>query len=105
MSWRQMLHATLALTLALASIAHFGGAIAATDKNSQPIPCEAIDSVGRAKMSPDGTITLQLRSLWPTRLPKLSSFLHLTIRNTPISNAISPELSLAKPSQCCRGAD
>ena len=65
MSWRQMLHATLALTLALASIAHFGGAIAATDKNSQPIPCEAIDSVGRAKMSPDGTITLQLRSLWP----------------------------------------
>lgn len=65
MSWRQMLHATLALALALASIAHFGGAIAATDKNSQPIPCEAIDSVGRAKMSPDGTITLQLRSLWP----------------------------------------
>ena len=30
-----------------------------------PIPCEAIDSVGRAKMSADGTITLRIRSLWP----------------------------------------
>ena len=61
MSLRKM----LLTALALASVAHFGGAVAATDKNSQPIPCEAIDSVGRARMSPDGTITLQLRSLWP----------------------------------------
>jgi hypothetical protein len=30
-----------------------------------PIPCEAIDSVGTANMAADGTITLQLRSLWP----------------------------------------
>jgi len=65
MSLRKMLLTAVALALALASVAHFGGALAATDKNSQPIPCEAIDSVGRAKMSPDGTITLQLRSLWP----------------------------------------
>lgn len=30
-----------------------------------PIPCEAIDSVGSAKMSEDGTITLRLYTLWP----------------------------------------
>jgi hypothetical protein len=30
-----------------------------------PIPCEDIDSVGTAKMAADGTITIQLRSLWP----------------------------------------
>lgn len=30
-----------------------------------PIPCEAIDSVGSARMSADGTITLRIRSLWP----------------------------------------
>ena len=33
--------------------------------SNAPIPCEAIDSVGTAKMAADGTITLQLRSLWP----------------------------------------
>jgi hypothetical protein len=33
--------------------------------NNLPIPCEAIDSVGTAKMSADGTITLRIRSLWP----------------------------------------
>src|ERR1700756_4851485 len=61
MSLRQMLFATFSLALA----ANCAGAFAATDLNSQPIPCEAIDSVGRAKMSADGTITLQLHSLWP----------------------------------------
>jgi hypothetical protein len=30
-----------------------------------PIPCEAIDSVGTARMSADGTITLRVHSLWP----------------------------------------
>ena len=65
MSLRKMPFAALALTLASASAAHFGGALARTDQNSQPIPCEAIDSVGRASVSADGTITLQLRSLWP----------------------------------------
>jgi hypothetical protein len=59
MSLRQVLLTMLSLTL----IANF--AVAATDKSSQPIPCEAFDSVGRAKMSADGTITLQIRSLWP----------------------------------------
>jgi hypothetical protein len=33
--------------------------------NGPPIPCEAIDSVGNASMSADGTITLRVRSLWP----------------------------------------
>jgi hypothetical protein len=61
MSLRQMFFATLSVALA----ANCHGAFAATDLNSQPIPCEAIDNVGKAKMSADGTITLQLRSLWP----------------------------------------
>jgi hypothetical protein len=38
---------------------------AATAGGSLPIPCEAIDSVGRAQMSGDGTITLRLHTLWP----------------------------------------
>jgi hypothetical protein len=38
---------------------------AAAAADSVPIPCEAIDSVGRAQMSADGTITLRLHSLWP----------------------------------------
>jgi hypothetical protein len=50
------------LTSSLATT--FAGHALAADRN-QPIPCEDIDSVGRAKMSADGTITLQLRSLWP----------------------------------------
>jgi len=60
MSLRQMLFAVLACSL---GTPFAGGALAAD--NSQPIPCEDIDSIGRAKMSADGTITLQLRSLWP----------------------------------------
>jgi hypothetical protein len=51
-----------ALTSSLAT--NYAGALAA-DRSSQPILCEDIDSVGRATMSADGTITLQLRSLWP----------------------------------------
>src|SRR5204862_1343239 len=62
MSLRQILYAALASSMA----ANFlGTASAADERNSQPIPCDNIDSVGRAKMSTDGTITLQLRSLWP----------------------------------------
>jgi hypothetical protein len=52
-------------TLASSFTTSFAGAAAAADRSSQPIPCEDIDSVGRAKMAADGTITLQLRSLWP----------------------------------------
>ena len=73
MSLRQILFAALVVALAVTLIdalasslaAGFAGAALAADRNSQSIPCEDIDSVGRAKMSPDGTITLQLRSLWP----------------------------------------
>jgi hypothetical protein len=64
MSLRQTLFAIITAALAT-SLANFSGNAASTDKNSQPIPCDDIDSVGRAKMSADGTITLQLRSLWP----------------------------------------
>jgi hypothetical protein len=65
MSLRQMLFAALAVILAASLATSFAGYAGAADGNSQPIPCEDIDSVGRAKMSGDGTITLQLRSLWP----------------------------------------
>jgi hypothetical protein len=37
----------------------------AGQESAVPIPCEAIDSVGTAKMSEDGTITLRLHALWP----------------------------------------
>src|SRR5215470_13100322 len=57
--------AALIAALASSPATNFAGAVAAADRSSQPIPCEDIDSVGRAKMSADGTITLQLRSLWP----------------------------------------
>jgi hypothetical protein len=73
MSLRQIVFAALVVALAVALVdaptpslaGGFASAALAADRNSQPIPCEDIDSVGRAKMSADGTITLQLRSLWP----------------------------------------
>ena len=65
MSLRQIIFAALVAALASSLAASFAGAALAADRSSQPIPCEDIDSVGRAKMSADGTITLQLRSLWP----------------------------------------
>jgi hypothetical protein len=73
MSLRQTFFAAVVVALALALIealapslvTTFAGAAVAADRSSQPIPCEDIDSVGRAKMSADGTITLQRRSLWP----------------------------------------
>jgi hypothetical protein len=71
MSLRQTFFAALVMAPAGALIAasspatNFVGAAAAADQSSQPIPCEDVDSVGRAKMAADGTITLQLRSLWP----------------------------------------
>jgi hypothetical protein len=73
MSLRQILFAALVVALAGALIeglassraAGFVGVALAADRSSQPIPCDDIDSVGRATMAADGTITLQLRSLWP----------------------------------------
>jgi hypothetical protein len=34
-------------------------------KRDAPIRCEDLDSVGTARMSANGVITLHLRSLWP----------------------------------------
>ena|SRR5579862_3368670 len=65
MSLRQMLFVVMTATAALSTAANFAGIPVAADRSSQPIPCDDIDSIGRAKMSADGTITLQLRSLWP----------------------------------------
>src|ERR1700733_9087927 len=39
--------------------------MAVAGSSNLPIPCEAVDSVGTAKMSADGTITLRVHSLWP----------------------------------------
>jgi hypothetical protein len=64
MSLRQMLFVAIVVALASSPATSLAGP-AAADRSSQPIPCDDIDSVGRAKMSADGTITLQLRSLWP----------------------------------------
>jgi hypothetical protein len=61
MSSRQMLLNAIVLSL----VSSFAGSPAAAQRIGQPIPCDDIDSVGRAKMSSDDTITLQLRSLWP----------------------------------------
>jgi hypothetical protein len=55
--------AGLALSALAFLVADLTGAVA--DGTSPPIPCEAIDSVGTATMSADGTITLHVRSLWP----------------------------------------
>jgi hypothetical protein len=51
------------LALALLAAKLTGAAVA--NESDPPIPCEAIDSVGTAKMSADGTITLRLHALWP----------------------------------------
>jgi hypothetical protein len=57
-----MSYVRLAVALFAGSLA--GGAVA-QDTNNPTIPCSAIDSIGTAEMSNDGTITLHLRSLWP----------------------------------------
>ena len=51
--------------LALLALALFAAGRAAADGNNPPIPCEAVDSVGTATMSADGTITLRVHALWP----------------------------------------
>jgi hypothetical protein len=75
MSLRQMPYGRLAMAaISTASFAVGAGAqfkkdLPQTDLPQKdlppPIPCEDIDSVGTAKMAADGTITIQLRSLWP----------------------------------------
>jgi hypothetical protein len=49
--------AILALSSAATADAQF--------KRDAPIRCEDLDSVGTARMSANGVITLRLRSLWP----------------------------------------
>lgn len=53
------------LRLAGLVFAVFANLDAAAAGDSIPIPCEAIDSIGRAQMSANGAITLRLRTLWP----------------------------------------
>ena len=65
MSLRQIVFAVAVAALTSSLATTLAGAALAADRSSQPIPCDDIDSIGQAKMSADGTITLQLRSLWP----------------------------------------
>ncbi len=50
---------------ALLLAAYLTGPANAQFKKDAPLPCDAVDSIGTAKMADEGTITLQLRSLWP----------------------------------------
>jgi hypothetical protein len=54
-------------TLPIAGLvfAVFATNLDAAAADSVAIPCEAIDSVGRAQMSADGAIRLRLHTLWP----------------------------------------
>jgi hypothetical protein len=65
MSLRLIPFAALVVALASSLAINFVGIAVGADGSGQPIPCEDIDSVGRAKMSADGIIKLELRSLWP----------------------------------------
>jgi len=58
-----MSYRTLALAVFVASTCAVPAA--AQFKQDAPIPCEAVESIGSAEMSADGTITLRLRSLSP----------------------------------------
>jgi hypothetical protein len=60
-SLRRIAGWAFALSLALL----FARLAAAADETSPPIPCEAVDSVGTAKRSVDGTITLHVHTVWP----------------------------------------
>jgi hypothetical protein len=63
--WRFMSLRRVAGLVAGSVLAFLVADLAAADGNSPPIPCEAVDSVGTATMSADGTITLHVHALWP----------------------------------------
>ncbi len=62
MSYRlAMIYGVMALLLA----ASLPAPALAQFKKDAPLHCDAVESIGTATMAADGTITLQLRSLWP----------------------------------------
>jgi hypothetical protein len=64
MSWRQSTwRRTTGLVSALLAAGPAAADAIAAGKDP-PITCEALDSVGVAQMSDDGTITLRLRPVW-----------------------------------------
>ncbi len=76
------------LTLALFSNMAMSAAV--------PIPCEAIDSVGTAKMRENGTITLRLRTLWPQ---PFAESLHVYAPNDPQYGLIKRHLGGISPGE------
>ena len=67
MSYRMPPEPRLAL-VALFALS-FAVPLRAQSNSGLPIPCEAVDEVGRATMSPDGVITLQLWKLSADSVP------------------------------------
>jgi hypothetical protein len=53
------------LAVALVLCAGFAATAGAQYKKDSDIPCEAVESIGTAEMSPDGVITMRLHSLSP----------------------------------------
>ncbi|HUI15297.1 MAG TPA: hypothetical protein VL048_17705 [Xanthobacteraceae bacterium] len=51
------------VALVLAFVGGLAAPSAAQSDEGPPIPCEALDTVGTAKMSADGVLTLHLRAL------------------------------------------
>jgi hypothetical protein len=69
---------------------------AAAGGNDPPIPCEAIDSVGTARMSADGIITLRLHTLWPQRFVESE---HVYAPDDPLYGVIRRHLGGIAPGE------
>ena len=78
---------------------------AGAGSSDPPIPCEAIDSVGTARMSADGTITLRAAFTMAAAFRRKSVGLCTAIPPCMArSNAISAVLHQARPNRCRRCA-
>jgi hypothetical protein len=64
MSLRQSIGSVSALLAASLTATSLAAVAAIAAENGPAIPCEALDSVGVARMSGDGTITLRIRAVW-----------------------------------------
>ncbi len=79
--------------LAALALALFSNIAIAADV---PIPCEAIDSVGTARMRENGTITLRLHTLWPQ---PFAESLHVYAPNDPQYGFIERHLGGISPGE------
>jgi hypothetical protein len=82
------------VALALLATRLTGAALA--NDSEPPIPCEAIDSVGTARMSADGAIALRLHALWPQ---PFSESRHVYAPGDPLYGFIERHLGGIAPGQ------